>query len=169
MRCSLSAGVWLDLIRPMVAFQLGVVIFPVMAYRSRSHRLVDQMRLLRRFDDLVLMNVAKGLLVAGRHGMVVRHNPHAAELLGLAGQSLHGRHIRELLAVSPAMLELVGNARWRQARTSTCQQPPASCRSAHARFVAGRRLRSACSNSKSPWSTPRCCTRSMRKTYRAMC
>ena len=77
------ASVWLDLLRPLVAFQLGAVIFPVFAYRSRTHQLVDQMRLLRRFDDLVLMNVAKGLLVAGRHGMVVRHNPHAAELLGL--------------------------------------------------------------------------------------
>jgi len=106
----LVAGVWLDLLRPLLAFQLGAIIFPVVAYRSRTHHLVDQMRLLRRFDDLVLMNVAKGLLVAGRHGMVVRHNPQAAELLGLAGQSLHGRHIRELLAVSPAMLELVGRA-----------------------------------------------------------
>lgn len=105
-----ASGVWLDLLRPLLVFQAGAVIFPVIAYRSRTHQLVDQMRLLRRFDDLVLMNVAKGLLVAGRHGMVVRHNPHAAELLGLAGQSLHGRHIRELLAVSPAMLELVGRA-----------------------------------------------------------
>jgi signal transduction histidine kinase len=40
--------------------------------------------------------------------MVGRHNPRAAELLGVPGQSLHGRHVRELFAISPAMLELLG-------------------------------------------------------------
>jgi len=56
----------------------------------------------------VLMNIARGLVVADRHGLVMRHNPRAAELLGRSGESLHGRHVRELFAVSPAMLELLG-------------------------------------------------------------
>ncbi|UCE03183.1 MAG: CHASE2 domain-containing protein [Candidatus Latescibacterota bacterium] len=100
--------VWFGVVLPIIALTWGAAVFPVYGFRWRTKRLVDEMRLLRRFDDLVLMNIAGGLIVAGRHGMVVRHNPRAAELLGVPGQSLHGRHVRELFAISPAMLELLG-------------------------------------------------------------
>jgi PAS domain S-box-containing protein len=54
--------------------------------------------------------MAKGLIVAGRHGVVLRHNPRAAEVLGRQGESLHGMHVRDLFAISPGTLEILGRA-----------------------------------------------------------
>ncbi|MFQ5600139.1 MAG: ATP-binding protein [Candidatus Krumholzibacteriia bacterium] len=122
----LWANVWLGFVLPITALMCGVAVFPVYGYRSRARRLLDELRLLRRFDDLILMNIAGGLIVAGRHGLVVRHNPRAAELLGLPGESMHGRHVRELFAVSPAMLELVGQAM--AAASATEKGQSVSCR-----------------------------------------
>ncbi len=104
----IGANVWLPFMLPVTAFTWGTAVFPVYGFRWRAKRHMEEMRLLRRFDELVLMNIAGGLIVADRHGMVLRHNPRAADLLGLPGESLHGRHVRELFAVSPAMLELLG-------------------------------------------------------------
>lgn len=98
--------VWLDFVLPVVTLSWGAAVFPVYGFRSRSKRLVQEMRLLRRFDDLVLMNIAGGLIVANRHGVVVRHNPRASALLGLGHEAMHGRHVRELFALSPATLEI---------------------------------------------------------------
>ena len=98
--------VWLDFVLPIIALSWGAMVFPVYGFRSRTKRLVGEMRALRRLDDLVLMNIAGGLVVANRHGVVVRHNPRASELLGIPRESLHGRHVRELFAVSPATLEV---------------------------------------------------------------
>lgn len=100
--------VWLDVVLPVAALSWAAAVFPVYGSRQRSKMHVDEMRLLRRFDDLVLMNIANGLVVANRHGVVVKHNPRASQLLGLPGEALYGRHVRELFAMSPATLELLG-------------------------------------------------------------
>ncbi len=104
----IAFDVWLDFVLPVIALSWGATVFPVYGYRVRAKRLMSEMRVLRRLDDLVLMNIAGGLVVANRLGTVVRHNPRASELLGMPGESLHGRHLRELFAVSPAMLEVFG-------------------------------------------------------------
>ncbi len=104
----IGANVWLPFMLPVVAFTWGAAVFPVYGFRWRAKHHMEEMRLLRRYDDLVLMNIAGGLIVADRYGMVLRHNPRAAELLGLSGEALNGQHVRELFAVSPAMLELLG-------------------------------------------------------------
>ncbi len=104
----LQANVWLPFVLPVTVFTWGAAIFPVYGFRWRAKRHMEEMRLMRRFDDLVLMNIAGGLIVADRYGMVVRHNPRAAELLDRGGEAFHGQHVRELFAISPAMLELLG-------------------------------------------------------------
>ena len=101
-------ALWLDFIRPMFAMQAAVVFFPLYNYRSRSQSLLGEMGLLRRFDDVILVSMTSGLVVAGRDARVVKHNPRAAQLLGRENQSLEGLRLEELFARSPAAVDFLG-------------------------------------------------------------
>jgi signal transduction histidine kinase/CHASE2 domain-containing sensor protein len=106
----LGGSLWLDFVRPMFALQAAVVGFPLFGSWMRARALLRETRHLRRFDDMILMTMTSGVLVADRDGRVVKFNPRAMALLGRDDEDLAGRTLEDLFAASPQALDLVHRA-----------------------------------------------------------